>query len=201
MVCPCCTQCCDSIQRLCTNDLDLNCQIEAGRYQHEENDLEGNGIPSRETTCACDEDGHLLSCSDSPDGCQSCNSDGTICAVNDDYEVRFDDSGNPISYNATFEYVVGRDDKVSLFHNIAEDVCTVTIKNDDDDDEQECTRCAFVSCQNGITHLDIECDNIDGVGNLNLCADEVEGGALSIFEQIDPQYQSGCPPRFRLDDF
>ena len=195
--CQCCTRCCDPIQRVCSDNLELNCQIEASRYQNEDGHF--NDDPSRDTTCSCEDDGKLLSCSDSST-CQSCNGDATICASNEEYGLSFNNEGEPTTYFVTFAYTEGRNEEVSVVQNITEGSCLVAITNDDGE-AQECSRCSLVTCLDGITSFDVECDNIDGVGNLNLCADILESGALSILQQLDPHQRSRCPPRFRFDEF
>ena len=148
---------------------------------------------ARGTVCECQDDGYSLTCSDT--ACPSCNLDGTICALSTDYGPTWDDHMVESGWHVTFQYVVGRNDTVS-FHERKHtdpfgDTCHVFVNG------QECRSCEDVQCDDGYKGVRVMCDNLEGVGNLDICDDNFDDGVLTALALQDPLLLGGggCAPR------
>ena len=193
--CPCCVICHDRAGGV---DVDHNvlCELDEVRLtMQDSNEME------RGTTCSCmtdDDERTSLHCSET---CQSCNINGTVCAVVDEFKRTYDNEGLRNSELVTYRYqATGSRDEVT-FHNEwilnDEDIpfwhCTVSVNGN------KCLQCNKVTCRDGFSAYSVLCDNVDGVGNYYPCGENAdEDGPLAVFALQDPLLleSSGCLPMF-----
>ena len=187
--CPCCSKCCDDLTGECSVNLPVICDIVGLSFAHEHG---SNFDERRETVCECKDDGYTLSCTDT--ACPSCNLDGTVCALNTEYGYIFDDEGDRIAWKNTFDYVTPDLQGTSLFFEkftYGEDSllgCRVSVNG------EECRACSLQACADDFIGYRVECDNVEGVGNVDFCDDNYEDGALTALGLLDPLVLSGCSP-------
>jgi hypothetical protein len=193
--CPCCTSCCDSLSGNCTVKGEAVCLVEKSWYENE------NGrsyYESAGTVCECSvgsdsENGiATLSCKDTQ--CQSCNQNGTVCSINERYQFSYDEAGSISYFHSTFQYVVGRNDTVTLDLEILPDftfICEAAVNG------QVCNECYFASCPDQFTGVMVDCENVEDAGSVDLCRPERHDadGPLTVFALQDPVFLEGCPPR------
>ena len=185
--CPCCTTCCND-EGVCVNDRFKECEITNNVFTDE---LGFWYDERRNTTCTCNEDGTEQFCYDDPaTTCLSCNSDGSICALNKRYGL------TNAGWQTTFEYVKGRPiNETITFQWDYESDCMVTVNG------QLCQSCFEASCDDGFSAFNVFCDNIEGVGNLDVCDDNYDDGALTVLALLDEVLLGGdeiCPVRILL---
>ena len=155
-------------------------------------------------TCGCnDDEGNnnknvSLSC---VDNCQICNQNKTVCAVNNGYEYKLDESGETYYFSSTHQYIKGRNDTIvfeyeeSTIEESYDWSCSVTVNG------QKCNSCNHITCRGGYGAYEVSCENLlgDDVGNAAPCdfdvVPDVEG-PLALFWFQDPVNRVGCPPRF-----
>jgi hypothetical protein len=197
--CTCCTTCCDSSSGNCTTSEEAVCLVEKswhedpnGRAYHE----------SAGTICECittgteDNPTAALSCRDTE--CQSCNRDGTVCSMNEYYQYSYGEDTNWDKITSTFQYVVGRNDTVVLETTRQPDAlltCKVTVNG------QVCNSCFTAYCKDWFHSVHVNCENVKGAGNLNLCdaSGTNDDGPLAVFAFQDLAYLQGCPPRIFVE--
>ena len=200
--CPCCTTCCTDDQNgtsSCEVNLPNTCQVAKTSYDDAESGrlyLEERGV-----VCDCiadegirDGEGYRMSCNDTD--CPVCNKDGTICALNTDYGFAFrTEDGFPTTWKTTFQYVLGRNDTVD-FIMASKRTCEVYVNG------EKCRDCSLRGCNDGFGPFHVSCDNIPGVGNIDLCEirDDIEDSPLLVMAFQDEVYpQQGCPLLFGPD--
>jgi Leucine rich repeat len=207
--CSCCTSCCDSLSGNCTSDGEAVCLVEKSWYEME-NGLEYYELGGTECACTADTDSNTtttaaaaaaegvatttLSCSDPQ--CQSCNLDGSVCSVNQLYQNTFDETGYRTHFHSTFQYVVGRNDTVTLDILFLPDftsTCEVAVNG------QVCNKCFDAICDDGFGGIQVFCENVEGAGYVALCDEKTNDdfGPLTVFALQDSTYLQdlGCPPR------
>jgi Leucine-rich repeat (LRR) protein len=202
--CPCCSSCCDSLTGNCTVNAEASCLVEKAKFEGENSP---SYYESGGTVCECtngsDDDSNnnnnnstttiSLSCRDTQ--CQSCNQNGTVCSVNEHYQYFFDETGHPRTYRSTFQYVVGRNDTVTIEYTIQEDFtrdCEVTVNG------QLCNKCVKDECEDLFAGVFVDCENVKEAGSVDLCNPKPGDteGPLAVFAFQDPVFLQGCPPRF-----
>jgi hypothetical protein len=188
--CSCCTTCCDSSSGNCTLNKEALCSLETSWFENP------NGYEYYEgagTVCECSGSENKTdttptwSCSDTQ--CQSCNRNGTVCSINEQYQASIGDDGRLMHFQSTFRYVVGRNDTVKI--EWTEQICEVSVNG------QVCNNCYQAVCPDGFTGVHVRCENVEGAGILDLCAgSEIDDeGPLVVFSFQDPALVQGCPPR------
>jgi hypothetical protein len=193
--CSCCVSCCDSTSQPCQYNTTNACLAEKSRYDRPKG-LEY--VESAGTVCECinfDTDATTFSCMDTQ--CQSCNLDGTVCAINKQYQFSYpydDNTRYTLKFQATYQYVVGRNDKVTLETTALSDssiACEVTVNG------QVCKSCFLSACLDGFYGLGVVCDNVEGAGYIDLCDEKRndDDGPLAVFAFQDRSFLQGCPPR------
>jgi hypothetical protein len=131
--------------------------------------------------------------------CQSCNADETVCSINERYEFHFEEENGYISFfHSTFQYVVGRNDTVTLEWTLQPGLfyeCEVTVNG------EVCNACYPFLCADEFSGISVDCENVDGAGAVNLCAvdPEAANGPLAVFAFQSVLFQ-GCPPRLFIED-
>ena len=206
--CPCCATCCNDASGECVANLQGVCAIHLNNHEHEDGRLyfENSG-----TICNCESEGDdvddkknnngninrnfTLSCADTQ--CETCNKEGTVCAINQDYQYEYNgDDGSEAYYKATFQYTVGRDDVVIFeeFKNVEQFECVVSVNG------QRCRNCLRQYCdRNGYHAYKVDCENVPGAGNVDACDEILEDdGALAIIALQDFVFLDGCPPRLPI---
>jgi hypothetical protein len=193
--CTCCTSCCDSMSGNCTVNVDATCLVQKSWFEVE------NGpsyYESGGTVCECTNgfdsknDTTILSCMDTQ--CQSCNDNGTVCSVNEHYKYSYDELGYPRSFHSTFQYVVGRNDTVTIEYTVLPDFtkeCEVTVNG------QKCNNCVTNECEDQFAGVFVDCENVEEAGAIDLCSPKPEDtdGPLAVFAFQDSAFLQGCPPR------
>jgi hypothetical protein len=194
--CSCCVNCCHSRSKVCLRNETAACLAHRSQYDRPKGP---EYVESAGTICDCitpEFDGLSFSCKDTL--CQSCNLDGTVCSMNKQYQrsYRYDeDIPYDYKFQATYQYVVGRNDTVTLETTILPDTtwtCEVTVNG------QFCNGCHRASCRDGFRGINIECTNVEGAGLIDIC-DETRSnhdGPLLVFAFQDSRFLQGCPPRF-----
>jgi Leucine-rich repeat (LRR) protein len=201
--CSCCTACCDSLSGNCTENVEATCLVEKSFYDNENG---GNYYDSGGTVCECttgsaSKNGIVtLSCMDTQ--CQSCNLDGSVCSMNERFEISFDENNFRSYLQSTFQYVVGRNDIVTLEwtrtpNSLLDFVCTATVNG------QVCDACSISKCPDQYQGIVISCENVEGAGAVDVCDPKPEdtNGPLAVFAFQDSVRLQGCPPRFFQDIF
>jgi hypothetical protein len=193
--CPCCTTCCDSLSGNCTVNGEALCLVEKLWFENENGP---NYYKSGGTVCDCatGSDSNYgtatLSCIDTQ--CQSCNQNGTVCSMNDRYQYSFDENGWRGHFHSTLQYVVGRNDTVTLELKLLPNftrACGVTVNG------QVCNECYYARCLDKFSGVFIDCENVEEAGSVDLCRPELTNtnGPLAVFALQDPAFLHGCPPR------
>jgi hypothetical protein len=197
--CSCCVSCCDS--STCVVNNTNTCFAEKSRYDRPKGH---EYVESAGTVCECissDIDAAYFSCMDTQ--CQSCNLDGTVCSINMQYQrsIQYDeDSPYDLKFQATYQYVVGRNDTVTLETTLLlSDVsltCEVAVNG------QFCNSCFLTKCADEFWGFNVECTNVEGAGYIDLCDEKRsdDDGPLAVFAFQDPVFSQGCPPRIWPSD-
>ena len=129
--------------------------------------------------------------------CESCNRDGTVCAVNAGFSQVVDSDGDVVYQNVTFEYSRGPIEDTLVVENFIEgfsaEECRVSING------EYCRTCTWQICpNNGFLSYGVRCDNLNGIGNYNPCdagnVDVATAGPLAVFAFQDPFLLEGCSP-------
>jgi hypothetical protein len=119
------------------------------------------------------------------DNCTACNLDGSVCAVSKDYGWSYADNGYWTFYQATVEYVKGRDEVVTFVYGQA--ARHVLING------EKCDSVVFRQCSDFTYSLVIDCRNINAEFVLDTCdIFQTGGGVLEIFSHSFQQ--SACRP-------
>jgi Leucine rich repeat len=197
--CSCCTSCCEPLTGNCTVITETVCLVEKSYFEDENgpNYYESGGTVCECTTGSDSNNGFAtLSCTDTQ--CQSCNLDGTVCSVNDRYEFDYDENGNPSVIHSTFQYVVGRNDTVTLEWTLKPDLiyqCEVTVNG------QLCNACFHSLCHDSFSGIRVDCENVEGAGGVDVCDPMPEdiNGPLAVFAFQDSVFLQGCPPRILVE--
>jgi hypothetical protein len=195
--CPCCTSCCDSLSGNCTVNGEAVCLVEKSWF---DNEYGRAYYESSGTVCECttgsDSDTGIatLSCMDTQ--CQSCNLNGSVCSINERYQYSYGENDSGSYYHSTFQYVVGRNDTVTIEYKQQPNfsiVCEVTVNG------QLCNECFASICKDQFSGIMVDCDNVEGAGSINLCNPKPNDidGPLAVFAFQDPALLLGCPPRIR----
>ena len=78
----------------------------------------------------------------------------------------WDDDMIEDGWHVTFQYVVGRNDTVSFYERkadlVLDEFCQVAVNG------EECRSCNKVQCDDGFSGYRVLCDNLEGVGNLDI---------------------------------
>jgi hypothetical protein len=193
--CSCCTSCCDSLDGNCTVNLEAVCQVEKSFYDNVNGPLsyESGGTVCECTTGSESKNGiATLTCMDTQ--CQSCNLDGTVCSMNDLYKYNYDENGSRSYFHSTFQYVVGRNDTVTLEFIVLPDntyLCEATVNG------QMCNECFHSICPDQFSGIMVDCENVEGAGAVDLCKPKPKDtdGPLAVFAFQDSAFLQGCPPR------
>ena len=194
--CPCCVVCCDNISGHCTIDTLADCNVDKQIFE-----LEGGRhyFPGIGTECECSTNENnevVMSCSDT--ACQSCNQDGTVCSVNQDYSFTYyENSVRWREAKYSFQYVVGLNDTVTLTSSApSEDIatfdsCEAMVNG------EVCSSCFYRTCLNADEGAwEVNCENVEGAGRVDVCdQDPEDDGPLTVFSLQDPSLLQGCPPR------
>jgi hypothetical protein len=191
--CSCCALCCDSFA--CAINNTNACLIAKSQYDSPAG-LEF--IESAGTVCECissDIDATTFSCMDTQ--CQSCNLDGTVCSINKHFQFSYPYGDNIpfiLKFQATYQYVVGRNDTVTLETTLLPDSllsCEITVNG------QVCNDCFLFECLDGFLGLNVVCDNVEGAGYIDVCDEKRndDDGPLAVFAFQDPAFFQGCSPR------
>ena len=194
--CPCCTTCChDSVDECEVND-EAICDLWVAKFT-----VEGGPWhdPSRGTECECLDNGLTMSCTDTT--CLSCTRDQSTCAANVDYGMTFSEThkGWWNGWNHTFQYVGTQFNETIVRFEAIGYKCFVYINHDGNGQEQQCRSCLRRWCDDGFWGFEVLCDNVDGVGNLNLCdGSSDDDGLLTIFALQDPLLLDGCLPNLEI---
>jgi hypothetical protein len=197
--CSCCTSCCDSLSSgYCAVNGDAVCLVEKSKFVKE------NGpeyYESGGTVCECTTGSNstsnvsaTLSCMDTES--RSCNQDGTVCSINERYQYTYDETGHSLRFHSTFQYVVGRNDTVTLDLTVLPDytfLCEVTVNG------QVCNVCFYAICLDQFSGIMVDCENVEEAGIVDVCNPRREDadGPLTVFVLQDPTLLQGCPPRTR----
>jgi hypothetical protein len=110
---------------------------------------------------------------------------------NERYEYHFDEEHGFASYiQSTFQYVVGRNDTVTLEWILQPDFvvrCKATVNG------QVCNECYPSICSDQFSGV----QNVEGAGAAEICNVEMENanGPLAVFAFQDPVFLQGCLPR------
>lgn len=182
--CPCCTGCYDDM----TGDFNLNqpqvCSSLALDYAEDED---------RGLSCECSVNGLSLSCDES---CETCNKEGTICASSS-YEQAFDDAGEWLGINTTYKYTRGLNDTVVLGVSPIVDVDAASVQCWASVNGNMCRSCTYRQCpSDGFLSIQVNCINLEGVGESGACASSDVSGPLSVVTLQDPFLREGCAPKF-----
>ena len=182
VTCPCCTTCCDDTSGNCERNLQQICMTTSERWTNEHGPKYDE---TRGTECDCKDDGHTMSCNDT--SCQTCNRDGSVCVVNTEYGLLLNDDGRGTRWTTTFQYVIGRNDTV--YFETSGHECYVEING------RPCRECVGRMCADSFGAYHPSCDNLEGVGNLDLCNldDRWETSPLAVFAFQEPLVRHGCP--------
>ena len=188
--CPCCSACYDSVEDMRRIDVLQSCELEIRNRVFEE---------SRKNHCDCSPPSQerdvysvYMDCSET---CQSCSSDGSICATNVDYGYGIDVLGNARYAFSTFRYVRGLDALVGFeSRRQSVDGCTVWVNG------EQCRHCSTHRCLDGWQGYSVQCDNLDGVGSFNHCGGSSVDGPLAVFGMQDSRHLRGCQPFMPLFD-
>ena len=189
--CSCCTTCCDASSEDggCAADVPQACSNIARKYA---------APTDRGTTCDCDSYDESVGdddvapfvsqyCTDTT--CETCNEDGSICGVNIDYGLDFDENGNWMSFRGEFHYTAGRTEVVS--YQIASSSFPEVEQYVSINGERCLGNFASWVCANGLRGWVVECDNLgeDGV-SIDTCEDPEPFGPLQfLFQSFAKQ---GC---------
>jgi hypothetical protein len=187
--CSCCTACCDSPSGNCTVNQEAVCFVESSWY------VDPNGKEYYEgagTVCECGGSENnidtrtIWSCSDPQ--CQSCNLNGTVCSINEQYRSSVGDGGSR-NFQSTFQYVAGRNETIKI--EWKDQKCEVSVNG------EVCNDCYRALCEDGFIGVHVRCDNVEGAGSLDLCSGAKinDEGPLVVFSFQDPALVQGCPPR------
>ena len=142
----------------------------------------------RGATCTCSENATSVACDDT--SCESCNLDGTLCAINTNYGYTFDDeTGDIATFRNTLQYTLGRNETITFIQNkTASAGCQVSVNS------EQCRECGNSICRSGFQGFSIICDNLEGGGfSFNSCDETFEVGFLEVFFLFDQSLVSGCP--------
>jgi hypothetical protein len=194
--CTCCTTCCESSSGDCTINKEAVCLVEKSWHEYP-NGSEYHESAGAVCECTTTDSGDnasttTLSCRDTQ--CQSCNQDETVCSINEHYQYSYGAETNWDTMKSTFQYVVGRNDTITLEVTRPPDAhpaCTITVNG------QVCNSCYWAYCNDGFYGVHVQCENVQGAGYMNLCPEERTNndGPLAVFALQDPAYLQGCPPR------
>jgi Leucine rich repeat len=193
--CPCCTSCCDSLSGNCTANAEAVCQVEKSWHENEKGRAysKSGGTVCECTTGSDSNNGTAtLSCMDTQ--CQSCNQNGTVCSINKRYQYGYDENGSSGQFHSSFQYVVGRNDTVTLERITLPDftrACEVTVNG------QVCNNCYYARCKDTFFGVFVDCENVEGAGSVDLCEPKPgdTDGPLAVFALQDAAFLQGCPPR------
>ena len=213
--CPCCTFCCDDRTGACEINAQGTCEVGKSRFTDET-----RGIfyePERGATCDCfdisdvnadaSDESWELSCTDTT--CMSCNKDETICAHNVEYGWEHHEARLDI-WTSTYQYVDVEgsgvvDGESSSLQYLNDTVqfkywtdeqyilhCEVSVNG------EQCRGCARVVCSDRHRTYSVNCDNVEGVGNMNACQSDQVTGLLQVIAWADPVYsKDNCRPRIQ----
>jgi hypothetical protein len=193
--CTCCTSCCDSSSGNCTKNVEAVCLVEKSWFDKEDGpfyDESGGTVCECTTGSDSNNAAATLSCMDTQ--CQSCNLNGTVCSMNEQYKYRYDENGSSNYFHSTFQYVVGRNDTVTLEYTKLPDLttaCRVTVNG------QVCNECFYAICHDQFSGVMVDCENVEGAGAVELC-NPTRGdtdGPLAVFAFQDQVFLQGCRPR------
>ena len=193
--CTCCAKCCDDITGTCDYNVTVACQAEHVTLFEQ--------VVNRGTVCTCQESSNPQDCfvddwntvtTCAPkttglcdDSCESCNQDGSICAIATDYGWNYYDSGYWYQYHATIQYTKGRHETI-LFEYVDWPFWEYKVYIDG----VQCNNIVASTCPDGSASYTIDCANVDGESVLNTCDIFDTGGALEVFSYEFKQ--SDCKP-------
>jgi hypothetical protein len=174
--CECCTSCCDD-GKDCALSVPAICQTQKGKFELD---------TDRGASCSCSENGTLLSCTDT--SCESCNLDGSVCAVNTDYGYSFNaTTGTILAFENSLKYVMGWNDTTIKIIETNEGSCEVSVNG------EKCRNCGSIICKSGFEGYSVSCDNLEVGYNFNSCDEVVAPGFLEVFYLFDQGQLYGCP--------
>jgi hypothetical protein len=193
--CSCCAGCCDSLSGNCTVNVEAICLVEKSFYDNENGRYyyDSGGTVCECTTGSASNNGiGTLSCMDTQ--CQSCNLDGSVCSMNERFAISYDEYGSQVIFHSTLQYVVGRNDTVTLDWTSQHGLVflgNVTVNG------QVCKGCTFNKCEDDYFGILVECENVEGAGAVDVCDPKPEdtNGPLAVFAFQDSVRLQGCPPR------
>lgn len=197
--CTCCTSCCDSSlgdaseAGACAVNVTATCLTKAGRSEIEE---------GRGAVCTCSENrdlGAVLSCTDTE--CQTCNLEGSMCAINTDYGFVLNTTSEVIAFQNTLIYTSGvwNGTRLTYYDDVDSELCDFYVNG------EKCENCYATRCISGFEGFQVTCDNLEGVSDadgvilggysFNSCVPgKIDVGYLAILESHDTAHLSGCKP-------
>ena len=144
------------------------------------------------------------------DNCPTCNEDGTICGTTESFNLtlyRLELN----SVHSIFRYhqaVRGTSSPVTveIHDSVFLNGSFVAVNG------QECTHTYTVTCQDGFRGYEIDCTNVVLLNNDNnetvedlltydSCSFDLNGGVFDVFGWMAWELYSGCPFRFKIDDY
>ena len=142
---------------------------------------------SQGTVCRCDEGEHgtTLFCADTD--CQFCNDEGTTCQVDVGYGGLIGNFGFFVSNFQTFEYILGRQERVLLEQVRADNSCSFSV------DGRKCESCDVVECADSTLRYNIQCENDTYLGCGEVASGFFEVLAGSSFE-VCQKFEGTFPP-------
>jgi hypothetical protein len=166
--CSCCTSCCNLLSGDCMVNREAVCLVEKSWFVNE------NGpkyYKSGGTVCNCTTGSNknnvatsTLSCMDTE--CQSCNQDGTMCSINNQYQYGYDKNGQRSYVHMTFQYLVGQNDTVKLKYTLKHEAtftCKVTVNG------QVCNAFFYSVCPDQFSGISVDCENVEEAGSVDIC--------------------------------
>ena len=142
---------------------------------------------SHGTVCRCQDGDHgtILTCADTT--CQFCNDDGTTCQVDVAYGGVIGNFGFFVSNFQTFDYILGREERVLLEQVRADNSCSFSV------DGRKCQSCDVVECADTTRRFNIQCENDTYLG----CG-ELGGGLFEVLTdssyEVCQKYEGTFPP-------
>jgi hypothetical protein len=125
--------------------------------------------------------------------CQSCNLNGDVCSVNEQYLTKYDNNGSRSGLHSKLQYVVGQNDTVMFQMTVLSTylACEVTVNG------QVCNECFYTTCLDLFSGVSVDCENVEEAGSVYLCNPKHGDteGLLAVFALQDPLFLQGCPPK------
>lgn len=188
--CSCCDRCCNDAMRECVLNLTATCHAYKYSFGYDGADIFGY-------ECECLDDPVKLSCNAT--ACQTCNQEGSVCAVIQNFGPFFSDDGDINYWGCDMRYVnvTGRDEQITVIKGrdaVSRHECTAAING------QECNFCNVAICRDESAGYEIDCQNIVAGAVFDSCHGNFnKGGPLQV---LGPEFQHGdCLPCYLFPHF